>query len=258
MGYLPIHTGYQVGDRRHANLEVALEGAALADEIVVIGAHYDTYDLTPGADDNASGVAAVLELARMMALGQPDRTVRFVFFGTEEPPYFNTENMGSRAYATDAAAVGENLHVMISMETIGFFVDEPGSQHYPPPFSLFYPDRGDFIGIVGNPHSGRLTRRALQVFRETTPLPSEGATPSSLVPGAELSDHSSFWREGFRAMVITDTAPFRNPHYHRTTDTPETLDFERMARVVIGTREIVRDLAGDSSTAARISGDPAR
>ena len=131
---------------------------------------------------------------------------------------------------------------MLSMETIGYFSDEPGSQHYPPPFSLFYPNRGDFIGIIGNPATGDLTRRALRVFRERTALPSQGATPSSLVPGAELSDHASFWKEGFRAMMITDTAPFRNDNYHESSDTPETLDFARMARVVTGTREIIRDL----------------
>ncbi len=133
---------------------------------------------------------------------------------------------------------------MVSIETIGYFTDEPGSQHYPPPLNLFYPDRGDFIGIIGNPATGDLTRRALRVFRETTALPSQGATPSSLVPGAELSDHASFWKEGFRAMMITDTAPFRNDNYHEGSDTTETLDFARMARVVSGTREIIRDLAG--------------
>lgn len=244
MGYTPRLASYPVGDRQHLNLEVTVQGGARGEEIVVVGAHYDTYDLTPGADDNASGVAGVLELARMMVDARPERTVRLVLFGTEEPPYFNTENMGSRAYARELAESGDELFVMISLETIGFFLEERGSQHYPPPFHLFYPDRGDFIGIVGNPHTGRLTRRALEVFRETTAIPSEGATPSALVPGSELSDHSSFWKEGFRALLITDAAPFRNPHYHEDSDTPETLDFERMARVVMGTREIIRDFAG--------------
>lgn len=244
MGYAPSELPFDVSGRTEVNLEVTVPGTSRANEIVVVGAHYDTYDLTPGADDNASGVAGVLELARQMANTRPERTVRFVFFATEEPPYFNTVDMGSRVYAIGAREAGDNIFVMLSIETIGYFVDEPGSQHYPPPFSLFYPDRGDFIGIIGNPATGDLTRRALHVFRETTALPSQGATPSSLVPGAELSDHASFWKEGFRAMMITDTAPFRNDNYHERSDTPETLDFARMARVVMGTREIIRDLSG--------------
>lgn len=244
MGYTPLELPFEVSGRTELNLEVTLPGTSAAAEIVVVGAHYDTYDLTPGADDNASGVAAVLELARQMVNVRGERTIRFVFFATEEPPYFNTVNMGSRVYAIRAAEAGEDIFVMLSIETIGYFADGPGTQHYPPPFSLFYPDRGDFIGIVGNPATGDLTRRALRVFRETTALPSQGATPSSLVPGAELSDHASFWKEGFRAMMITDTAPFRNDNYHESSDTPETLDFARMARVVMGTREIIRDLAG--------------
>lgn len=244
MGYSPTELPFEVSGRTELNLEVTLPGASTPDEIVVVGAHYDTYDLTPGADDNASGVAGVLELARQMSDARPQRTVRFVLFATEEPPYFNTVNMGSRAYAIRARDAGEDLFVMLSIETIGYFSDEPGSQRYPPPFSLFYPHRGDFIGIVGNPATGDLTRRALRVFRETTALPSEGATPSSLVPGAELSDHASFWKEGFRAMMITDTAPFRNDNYHEDSDTSETLDFARMARVVTGARAIIRDLAG--------------
>ncbi len=244
IGYMPTHLPFDVSGHTEINLEVTVPGASRPDEIIVVGAHYDTHPLTPGADDNASGVAGVLELARMMVDTAPERTIRFVFFATEEPPWFNTVNMGSRAYAMRAREADDDIVVMISLETIGYFSDEPGSQRYPPPFSLFYPDRGDFIGIVGNPATGQLTRQALRIFRGTTALPSEGATPSSLVPSAELSDHASFWKEGYRAMMITNTAPFRNAHYHELSDTPETLDFDRMARVVTGTREILRELAG--------------
>jgi len=149
MGYSPSELPFEVSGRTELNLEVTLHGTSRAAEVVVVGAHYDTYDLTPGADDNGSGVAGVLELARQMVNSQPERTVRFVFFATEEPPYFNTVNMGSRAYAIQAVDAGEDIFVMLSLETIGYFVDEPGSQHYPPPLSLFYPDRGDFIANRG-------------------------------------------------------------------------------------------------------------
>lgn len=243
-GYTPEEQIFVVRDREYVNVQVTLPGADRASEIVVVGAHYDTYDLTPGADDNASGTAGALELARLLAGSFPVRTLRLVFFANEEPPFFNTPDMGSRVYAARAAEAGEDIVAMFSLETIGYFRDEPGTQRYPPPFSLFYPDRGDFVGFIGNPASGRLVRRALTVFRETTAFPSEGAAVSSMTPGAELSDHASFWREGYEALMITDTAPFRNDNYHTSGDTVETLDFDRMARVVAGARRVVEAEAG--------------
>jgi hypothetical protein len=137
----------------------------------------------------------------------------------------------------------ENIVAMISMETIGYFKTEPGTQHYPPLFNLFYPDRGDFIGFVGNLASRSLVRRSIRVFRETTALPSEGVAAVEQIPGITWSDHSSFWAYGYKAFMITDTAPFRFPHYHEPTDTPDRLDYDRMTRVVVGTAEILRDLA---------------
>lgn len=243
-GYQPELLPFQVGDRGYRNVQATRIGESRPSEIVVVGAHYDTYDFTPGADDNASGVAAVLEVARQLADANPARTLRFVFFATEEPPFFNTEAMGSRVYARRMREEGQDIVAMLALETLGFYAPEPGTQRYPPPFSLFYPDRGAFVGFVGNPASGSLLRHALAVFRRETPFPSEGAVVPSLVPGVELSDHASFWRNGFEAIMITDTAPFRNPHYHRPTDTPETLDFDRMARVVRGIGGVVADLAG--------------
>ena len=216
---------------------------SLAQEIVVVGGHYDTVSDSPGANDNASGTAAVLELARLLRNERFNRTIRFVAFVNEEPPHFDTHSMGSRHYAARSAERDEDIVAMISMETIGYFRTEPGTQHYPPPFSLFYPNRGDFIGFVGNLASRSLVRRSIRVFRETTELPSEGVAALGQIPGITWSDHSSFWLHGYKALMITDTAPFRFPHYHMPTDTPEKLDYDRMARVVAGVAEVLRDLA---------------
>lgn len=228
---------------RHYNLEVTLPGSA-AEPSLVLGAHYDTAEDTPGADDNSSGVAALLELARRFQGSQPRRTIRFVFFSTEEPPFFGTRQMGSWHYASRAAARNERMQGMISIETIGYYSDEPGSQSYPPPFNLFYPNRGDFIAFVGNLDSGDFLRRVIGVFRDHATLPSHGAASPAFIPGVSWSDHQSFWLHGYRAIMISDTAPFRNPYYHSPEDTPSRLDFDRMARVVEGLAAVVAELAG--------------
>lgn len=243
-GYLVEELTYAVGEHEHRNLQVTIHGTSLVEEIVIVGAHYDTHDLTPGADDNATGVAGLLEIARLMAGSHPTRTIRFVLFGTEEPPYFNTDDMGSRHYAGRSSEAHERIVAMYSLEMLGYFSDEPGSQRHPPPLQLFFPDRGNFIMFVGNPASGRLLRRSLKRFRESKNFPSEGIVSSSMVPGVELSDHGSFWRRGFPAVLITDTGPFRNEHYHLESDTPDRLDFERMARVISGVRRVIEGAAG--------------
>lgn len=243
-GYEVEQLGYVAADQRHRNLQVTLPGGELAHEIVVVGAHYDSYDLTPGADDNATGVAGVLELARILAGRQPRRTLRLVLFGTEEPPFFNTDDMGSRVYAYRAAEQGERIVAMYSLEMLGYFTDEPGSQHHPPPFQLFFPSEGDFIAFVGNPASGALLRRSLATFRDGSSVPSEGIVSSSMVPGVELSDHASFWRAGFPAVLVSDTGPFRNLRYHGDSETWDALDFETMARVVSGILRVVEAEVG--------------
>ncbi len=161
----------------------------------------------------------------------------------EEPPHFQTENMGSLVYARALAARGERVVAMLSLESIGFYRDEEGSQHYPPPLSLFYPSRGDFIAFVGNVRSRALVRDVVQAFREAEPFPSEGAALVSVLPGVGWSDQWAFWQEGFPALMVTDTAPFRNPHYHQPTDLPPTVDVERMARVTRGVGAVIRQLA---------------
>lgn len=225
------------------NLEAVLPGHGAPDEIIVVGAHYDTVAGCPGANDNASGVAALLELARLLAGTTLPRTVRFVAFANEEAPFFYGDEMGSNLYAARAHAQGEHIEAMLSLETIGYFTDQPGSQQYPFPFSLFYPDTGNFIGFVGNLSSRRLVRRAIGAFRASTAFPSEGVAAPSGMEGVHWSDHWSFWEAGYPAIMVTDTAPFRYPHYHTTTDTPEQLDYTGLARVTGGLAEVVGALA---------------
>ncbi len=243
LGHEVTTLSYEVDGVRVRNLEVTLPGRTDPAELVLVGAHYDSAPGTPGANDNASGVAALLELAALLGSEPLDRTVRLVAFTNEEPPYFETPEMGSRVYAGAAAARGDRITAMISLETIGYYSEESDSQSYPVPLNLLYPDRGDFIGFVGNLSSRSLVRRSIATFRETTPLPTEGAAVPSGIPGVGWSDHSSFWIHDFPAIMITDTALFRYPHYHLPTDTPDQLDYLRMVRVVQGVAEVVRELA---------------
>lgn len=244
LGYEVVSQPFQVGSQTVRNLEATLPGRARAGEIVVVGGHYDSVVGTPGADDNASGTAAVIELARLLRDAPLERTVRFVAFVNEEPPFFLTEQMGSRVYARAAARRGDRIVAMLSLETIGYFTDEPRSQRYPPPLSAAYPDRGNFIGFVGNISSRSLVRRSIAAFRQHARFPSEGVAAPSWVPGVFWSDHDSFWREGYQAIMITDTAPFRNPAYHAPYDTPDRIDHDAMSRVVHGLAAVVRELAG--------------
>lgn len=240
-------SGHEV--RRHAfearghefcNLEIEIVGSERPDEIVVVGAHYDTCH-GPGADDNASGTAALLALARRLGDARPARTLRLVAFVNEEPPFFQSESMGSLVYARACRERGDDVVAMISLEMLGFYVDEEGSQTYPSwLYELVLPSTGNFIGFVGNVSSRDLVHRSIDVFRRHATIPSEGAALPERVVG--LSDQWSFWQVGYPALMVTNTAMFRNPNYHELTDTPETLDYERMARVVAGLEHVVRDL----------------
>jgi Zn-dependent M28 family amino/carboxypeptidase len=225
------------------NLEVELPGAA-PEEIVVVGAHYDTVAGGPGANDNASGIAALLEIARLLAGKSHARTLRLVAFVNEEQPFSETEEMGSRVYAERSRQRGEMIKAMISLETIGYYTDQPASQHYPFPFSYFYPDTGNFIGFVGNLSSWLLVRQTVGAFRASTAFPSEGVSAPGWITGVGWSDHASFWQAGYPAIMITDTAFFRYQHYHEATDTPEKLDYQGLARVTRGLVDVVAELAG--------------
>jgi Zn-dependent M28 family amino/carboxypeptidase len=226
------------------NLEVEIRGSNPQAGIVVVGAHYDSVEGAPGANDNASGTAAAVELARLLAGWKPVHTWRVVLFANEEPPYFKTGSMGSAAYARACKSRGERIAAMFSLETLGYYSDAPGSQRYPFPFSLVYPDRGNFVGFVGNFGGHDLVRLAVSAFRDSAHFPSEGVAAPAWIPGIDWSDHWAFWREGWPALMITDTAPFRYPHYHTAQDTPDKVDYKRLARVVRGLEATFRSLDG--------------
>jgi hypothetical protein len=243
-GYAPRRHEYDVDGDTCANIEAERAGTGDGG-IVVVGAHYDTVAGCPGANDNGSGVAATLALARAFARRTPRVTVRFVLFVNEEPPNFQTEAMGSRVYARRCRERNEEIAAMFSLETVGYFVDEPDSQRYPiEALKAAYPDRGNFIGFVGNVASRDLVRRALKTFRDGATVPSEGIAMLEAVPGVGWSDHWSFWQEGYPALMVTDTAPFRYPEYHTARDTPDLLDYETLARVVEGLERVIADFAG--------------
>jgi hypothetical protein len=225
------------------NLEVEVPGGARGTEIVIVGAHYDSVIGAVGANDNGSGVAAVLELARMFKEAKPARTLRFVAFVDEEPPFYRGDEMGSRYYAQRSKELGENIVAMFSLETIGYYSERPGSQHYPFPLSFFYPSTGNFIAFVSNLSSRALLHEAIASFRRHAEFPSEAAAAPAFLPGVDWSDHWSFWREGWPALMVTDTAPYRYPHYHTMQDTPDKVDYERLARVVTGLHGMLRELA---------------
>ena len=231
-----------VGEVR--NIAVEVQGVQRAQEIIVVGAHYDSVFGAPGGNDNGSGVAAVIELARSFRTAHLARTVRFVLFVDEEPPFYKSEEMGSRHYARRAKERGEKIVAMFSLETIGYYSDEPGSQRYPFPLGFFYPSTGNFIAFVSNLASRPLLHEVTTLFRRHAEFPSEGVAAPAFVPGVDWSDHWSFWQEGYPALMVTDTAPYRYPHYHAATDTPDKVDYERLARVTSGLYKMLQDLAG--------------
>ena len=216
------------------NIEAEVPGSALVGEIVLIGAHYDSVVGAPGANDNGSGVAAMLELARAFRQSKPERTLRFVAFVNEEPPYFTGELMGSRHYAQRSKERGENIVAMFSLETLGYYSARPGSQRYPFPLGLFYPSKGDFVAFVSNLRSRALLHQVVASFRRHAQFPSEAVAAPAFLPGVDWSDHRSFWQEGYPALMVTDTALFRYPYYHTSQDTPDKVDYGSLARVVAG------------------------
>lgn len=243
-GYAVRHNEYHVFGAKCSNLEVEIPGTIHADDIVIVGAHYDTVPGTPGANDNASGIAALLALARRFSGRTIERTLRFVAFANEEQPYAHTEQMGSRVYARRCRERNEDVLAMLSLEMLGCYNDAWGSQKYPLPFALLYPSRGNFIGFIGNAASRYLVRHIVGTFRQHEPFPSEGAVLPGLFRVAGFSDHWSFWQEGYPAVMVTDTAMFRYRHYHKPEDTIDKIDFGRTARVVRGLEKVVAELAG--------------
>ncbi|MEO6212551.1 MAG: M28 family peptidase, partial [Vicinamibacterales bacterium] len=244
-GYRPAHQTFEVSRLPVSNIAVELPGVR-SDEILVVGAHYDTVSNCPGANDNGTGVAAILELSRRFA-GRPHaRAIRFVAFVNEEPPFFQTSQMGSLVYAQAARARGDCIIGMLSLETMGYYSDQPGSQHYPPPLDTVHPTTGNFIGFVSNVQSEPLLLAARDAFSAQTRFPLEIAAADEALPGVGWSDHWSFWEAGYPALMVTDTAPFRYPWYHHPEDTPDKISCESMADVVNGLEQVVSALAGAS------------
>lgn len=242
-GCRPKRQAFTYGGNDYFNIFADVSGKVPGEGILVVGAHYDTVAGSPGADDNASGVAGLLELARLASEKPLRRTVRLVAFSLEEPPVFMTSRMGSHVHAKGLRDEGAVLLGMISLEMLGYYRNDKGSQLYPSSlFRLFYPDRGDFISFVGNLSSRAFTLAVKKAFTASCSLPVESLNAPSLIPGVDFSDHRSFWRFAYPAFMITDTAFYRNPNYHTAGDTPETLDYEKMAELISGLYKALADL----------------
>lgn len=242
-GYQVVRRWYELSGTQWANLEVSRPGSTRPTEILLIGAHYDSVRGSPGANDNASGVAALLELSRLFADITPALTVRFVAFVNEEPPFYFTRRQGSVVYAKAARARGDAIRLMVSLETIGCYRDEPGSQRYPPLFGFFYPNRANFIAFVSDLRSRALMRRTAQTFRQSSDFPLEHVATFRFIPGVAWSDHWSFWRQGYPAFMVTDTAFYRYRYYHKSQDTPEKVAYPELTRLTAGLAETFAALA---------------
>jgi hypothetical protein len=243
LGFSVTEEAFQVAGRPCANLWVEIRGSTRPEAVILVGAHYDSAPGSPGANDNGTGVGLLLEMSRALKAQSLPRTVRFVAFVNEEPPYFQTEAMGSRIHAVRARQRGDRIEVMLSLETLGYYADQPGSQRYPPPFGMFYPDRGNFLAVVGNLASRRQVVDFLRHFMAASDFPVEGVATFERIPGIDWSDHWSFWQEAYPALMLTDTAPFRYPEYHSAHDLPDRVNAHQFARAAHGIIQAVARLA---------------
>lgn len=248
IGDAVVREVYDAQSQPAVNLIVQRQGTREPRRTLIVGAHYDTVFTTPGADDNASAVAMLIETARLLAGRATRRTVRFVAFACEEPPYFHTGSMGSQHHAQACRLRNEDLIGMLCLEMVGYYTREPGSQRVPDAIPRLlrrlFPSRGDFLAAVGNPRSLPLLWSFHRGFRRTSPLRLFSVALPELIHEIRLSDNSSFWDQGYRALMLTDTSFLRNPHYHMPTDTPETLDYASLARATLGVAGGVMRLAG--------------
>ena len=243
-GYTVLEQPYEVEGQIYKNIFVEIKGEKPPEKVLVIGAHYDTVMGTPGADDNASGIAGLIELARLLSNRSFDKTIQLVAFTLEEAPFFRSRFMGSHIYAQSLKQRGIDVEGVICLEMIGYFTDAPESQLFPLPFFRWmYPTKGNFIIIVGNMRSRSFLNRVKSGFKKGTDLPVESISAIPLVIGIDFSDHRSFWKLNYDAVMVTDTAFYRNPQYHGMGDTPEILDYERMAKVVLGLKSSIEELA---------------
>ncbi len=242
LGYPVEFQSYNVNAKEVKNIIAIKKGKEKPDQTIIVGAHYDTC-FNPGADDNASGIAALLELASLFAKKENNRTIKFIAFVNEEPPFFKTKDMGSRVYTKAAKIKKENIKAALILESVGYYSHKPNSQNYPPLFGLFYPNKGNFICIAGNLLSHALVKGVTSTFKKHTRFPVESFIGPGFIPGVDFSDNWSFWQEGYPAVMITDTAFYRNPHYHTASDTYKTLDYNSISEVVRGLGEVLIELS---------------
>jgi Zn-dependent M28 family amino/carboxypeptidase len=242
-GYKVEYQEYLSSGVKVKNIIAVRTGTAAPSEVIVVGAHYDTCD-NPGADDNASGVAGLLELAEYASARKFGKTIKFVAFVNEEPPFFQREGMGSAAYANAAAERKEDIKIALVLEMIGYYTEASVSQRYPPLIGPFFPGKGDFIAQVSNFKSRALSKRADAAFKAATTLPIKTVALPSFVRGIDYSDHSSFWAAGYPSVMFTDTSFYRNANYHKNTDLPATLNYTYMAAFLDGMKGVLDELAG--------------
>jgi len=245
MGY-PIHTqGYYAHDIPCANLEITQRGIGNPDRVIVVAAHYDTIGGCPGANDNGSGLAVMIEMARVVRALRLTSTVRFVALVNEEPPFFGTEHMGSWIYAHHASKRGDDIQLAVILDTLGYYNHQPGSQLYPPLFGMAYPDKGDFVAFVSNLRSSRKASRFASAFGQTKHLPYQKVIAPQIIPGMNWNAQTPFSLHGYRAVMVTDTGPYRYPFYHSAKDTPEKLDYSHLALITQGLVDAVATLANE-------------
>jgi len=227
------------------NVSTTLPGTEWPDELVVIGAHYDTAAGSPGANANGSGVAATLALAKMLSAAEHRRSVVLVFFACSVEPFMQTDSMGSLIWARAAEAGGQEVVAMLSLDSLGYYTDEPATQHFPREIASFYPKVGDFVSVVGNFPSAGLANRVIGLFRDVASVPSEMGVGMPSWDGVGWSDHWSFWQCGWPALIVSDSGPYRDPAYQRWNDRAGRLDYETMARIVVALESVVTHLAND-------------
>lgn len=246
-GLSPVRESFSVSNQSIDNVLVTIPGSQTPESVVILGAHYDSTPSTPGADDNASAVAVLLETARLLKEIKPQKTVRFAAFACEESPYFHTDEMGSLIHARGCRSRGENVIGMLCMEMVGYYLDGVGTQQIPPsiPGMLrkLFPSRGNFLAAVGNIKSTGLCWKFRRGFKSATQFPLFSVVLPERIREIHLSDNSAFWSMGYPALMLTDTSFLRNPNYHQWSDTPDTLDYVRMAEVTCGVAAAVQRLS---------------
>jgi len=233
-GYIVKKQTFSFDGKEYSNLEIEFKGRIAPSEIIIVSAQYDTLPDSSGANNNGSGMAILFQLSQLLKKHTPDRTLRLLNFVNEEDPFFGTEKMGSFQYAKRSHQLRENIKVMLSMDALGIYKEEPDSQKLPFPFSVFYPNRGNFLAFIGNLHSRKYVIEATRGFKKGSSFQIQAGVAPEWAKGAAWSDHSSFWKFGYPGIMVTDTGGFRSAYHTTKEDTMEKLNFEAMSRIVIG------------------------